>query len=388
MKKVLLVCCILAGIAGWYYFSPQRQYPEIRELDGRTYSFGELTVFFTDIARKKGAVYAFDLLKRAPLPENTDMHLLGHVIGDELYKKEGMRGIGVCTQDFRNACSHSIVVGFFLEYKEAGIPDIAEACRQAPGGSGAYTMCFHGLGHGILAAVDYKLPEAIALCQKIPTVDFRMREAAECTGGAVMEIISGGFHNKKLWQAATRTYLGGPDPVGLCTSSYMPASSRPLCLEYLTPHLVAAAGGTLDTVPHDAVLTKAFGYCRLLADESDRAACFAGFGKEFVVLVHARDTRSFADMPESEIRQVYRLCQLAGGSGENACLTHALDSLYWGGEQGIETPMRFCSLMESAPLKDNCFRHLMGAVRFFAKDDAIVFKACRQLPQGYEKECR
>lgn len=30
----------------------------------------------------QGAKYAFDILKTAPVPPNTDTHLLGHVVGD------------------------------------------------------------------------------------------------------------------------------------------------------------------------------------------------------------------------------------------------------------------------------------------------------------------
>ena len=118
------------------------------------------------------------MLKRASVPSGTDMHLLGHVVGDILYAQEGLKGIKTCTHDFRNACSHTIVVGLFSEQGEVALPKIAETCYQAPGGSGAYTMCFHGLGHGVLAYTGYDLTKAAQLCQKTGTTGYNYRESA------------------------------------------------------------------------------------------------------------------------------------------------------------------------------------------------------------------
>jgi len=88
-------------------------------------SFKELANYFTEIAEAKGAPYALDVLKAAPIPLDTDMHLLAHTVGDILYRQQGLEGIKVCTHDFRNACSHSVVIGAFLEQGEAALPGIA-----------------------------------------------------------------------------------------------------------------------------------------------------------------------------------------------------------------------------------------------------------------------
>src|SRR5260221_11164644 len=108
-------------------------YPEIENLADKK-TFPELSAFFAQLARKKGAVYAYKVLNTALLPPNTDLHLLGHVVGDVLFRQEGLKGIQKCTQDFRNACSHSIVVGLFLQDGEKALSQIADVCRKAPGG--------------------------------------------------------------------------------------------------------------------------------------------------------------------------------------------------------------------------------------------------------------
>src|SRR3989338_10209532 len=138
------------------------------------------------------------IFKAAPLGPNIDLHLLGHAVGDELYKQEGLNGITICDNDFRNACSHSIVIGLFYDKGDGALSEISEACRKAPGGSGAYTMCFHGLGHGILAATGYDMGKTAEYCKKTDTTTCK-RESTECIGGSVMEIIGGGFHDREIW---------------------------------------------------------------------------------------------------------------------------------------------------------------------------------------------
>ena len=90
-------------------------YAEIEEIRAKQLSpFQELSSYFQDVAVKKGAGYAYDVLKRVSLPSNIDMHLMGHVVGDILYSQQGLAGMNACTHDFRNACSHTIVVGLFF----------------------------------------------------------------------------------------------------------------------------------------------------------------------------------------------------------------------------------------------------------------------------------
>jgi hypothetical protein len=391
-KIVAISMCIgLFVFLGWLFYQEKfaEQYLEVKIVAQEEMDFGELSVFFTKLAQSKGAPYAYEILRRATFSQRTDMHLLGHVIGDELYKQEGIEGMSVCTQDFRNACSHSIVVGYYLAHGEAGLPDIADACRRAPGGNGAYTMCFHGLGHGVLAATGYDFPRTVALCQHNGTPAYMFREGSECVGGAVMEIISGGFHDKAKWEIASKHYLSSDDPLLPCTAGYMPESSRVLCLEYLTPHLVTVAGQSFDLgIPPDDVLIRAFGYCKQIQDAYQRSACFQGFGKEFIVMAGGNDIRTLPSMTDEQMQQVFSLCSLAGDAdGEIACLTHALDSLYWGGENDSNGAIRFCAIMTNQTLQDRCFDHLIGAMRFFVKDEDSRQNFCQNVPEIYMSRC-
>ena len=292
--------------------SEDRAYPELAYLAGTTLSFGELSHFFRGLAEEKGAAYAFEVLKAAPLPPGTDLHLLGHAVGDVLYKQQGMEGIKICTNDFRNACSHSIVVGLLLDHGEQVLPKIASACRQAPGGSGAYTMCYHGLGHGVLAYVNYDLARAVALCKKTGSAAYHNEEASQCVGGTIMEIISGGGHNHDVWEKQRPRWLKPDDPLYPCKQNFMPDSAKTFCYLYITPYLFEAAGAD-PSAPDSAALEKAFQFCDALPknDPGDRGSCYGGFGKDLIVLAQGRDIRKMTEMTYPQFERVYTWCLLA-----------------------------------------------------------------------------
>ena len=360
-------------------------YPELRDIENKQLSFGELSAFFKKIAQEKGAEHAFNILRVATLPPDTDLHLLGHAVGDELYKQKGLQGIAVCTNDFRNACSHSIVVGLLLEKGESALPDITQACRQAPGGSGAYTMCYHGLGHGILAYVGYNLDRAITLCKKTGT----QGEAPQCIGGAMMEIISGGGHNPELWARERVKYLIKDAPLTPCMSAIMPADGRIFCLIYITPYLWEAAGADIGN-PTSKDFSNSFKFCDALPadDGAGRDACFGGFGKEFIAFANDRDIRNVDQMNDQQMRQVYDWCMLAGSKNSiAACLAHAMNSLYWGGENKPEGAIRLCGVISDEYQQRSCFLNLIQSVRTYQSDSEYYKEFCKAIPKDYQSEC-
>ena len=363
-------------------------YPELKELagrDGAAISFSALADYFTALAKKKGAAYAFVVLKDARLPPDTDLHLLGHAVGDVLFKQQGLDGIKICTEDFRNACSHSIVIGLLLERGESALPQIAKACRKAPGGSGAYTMCYHGLGHGVLAFAGYDFTRAISLCEKTGTAG----EPPQCIGGAVMEIIGGGGHNREQWARERSRFLTPDDPLSICTSRTMPPDGRVLCLIYLTPYLWEAVGADLGN-PSDADFVKSFTLCERLpeADRAGRDACFGGFGKEFIALANNRDIRSVDQMSNQQYRRIVDWCALAPNrDARSSCLLSTMNSLYWGGENNRAGAINFCAVISDKDQQQSCFKNLIQSVRTYRDDAEYRQEFCTEIPRIYQELC-
>lgn len=365
--------------------------PEAQAFSGKSPSFGEVKEYLLNLSQKKGALYTYQALRVMELPPNMDFHLLGHIVSDQIYKEKGIAGMSSCTDDFRNACSHAIVVGIFSEKGVDALPLITEACRKAPGGSGAYTMCFHGLGHGILSFYGYRMEEAVSVCKKSGVTPFPNAEATQCISGAVMEIITGGDHDKAVWEVKHRHYLrDNPSPISLCQSSYMPREAAPLCFTYLTPYLFMAAGANLGN-PEPVYFKKAFSFCEEVpvTDIAAREACFGGFGKEFVPLAQSRDIRKIDQMTETQLKTVYGWCQEAPiKEGMLACLTHGLSSLYWGGENDPGAAIKLCQVTDDPQLKNSCYRNLISMVFYFQRNN-ISAKAsfCSRLPDPHRSQC-
>lgn len=333
-------------------------------------SFKELSDRFADLARERGAVYAYEVLGRAPLPSGTDLHLLGHVIGDELYKQEGIEGIKRCTNDFRNACSHTIVIGAYNEFGEDALPKIIDACSRAPGGPGAYTMCFHGLGHGVFAYYGYQLPETIAACERTATKEHGGAEVGQCIGGAVMELMGGGGHDRDAWLESRAKYLSGAeDPLAPCNSDTIPASYKGICYQYLTPHLFEVAGADLSN-PQPEHFLAAFGYCEGIPEErrEEREACFGGIGKEFPTLAVRQDIRLLEDPPMQALAQVRDWCALSGSvEGREDCVRSVVRTLYWGGERTADPALSFCARIEEPTMRAVCVDTLIMETRTYAQ---------------------
>lgn len=360
---------------------------DLQKLTGVEQNFTGIRAFFVALAKEHGGVYAFEVLKRAQVPPNTDMHLLGHAVGDELYKQVGLDGMQYCGHDFRNACSHSIVVSALLAEGMNVFDKVNDTCKKAPGGPGAYTMCFHGFGHGVLAYSEYEVPQAVKLCGKVGTKEYGNEEVAQCIGGIVMEMHQG-VHDPEIWAQKKDKYLTPSDPLRLCKSDYMPESAKVLCYSYITPYIFDAAGAKNGN-PTPDIYAKSFAFCDSVVNDKQRQSCYGGLGKEFVVLAQDRDIRRMEDTPNDKLSVSASWCALSNNEeAETACLLSILDSLYWGGENNPEVSVRYCSLLKDGSVKNSCFRHLFEITTYYQPNQIIRKTICDSVPASFTNQCK
>jgi hypothetical protein len=367
-------------------------FSEIEALKGSGMGFKELSIFFADLAEKEGGEYAYKSLARAAkmsyITPGIDLHLLGHVVGDVLYKQQGIEGIKVCTNDLRNACSHSIVVGAFLEKGRPVLKEVVEACKLAPGGRGAYTMCVHGLGHGILAFTEYDMAEAVKICEDIGKPVSGDRVYLECIGGIVMEMMAG-INDREQWEKQKPKYFSEKDPLAPCNMDFMPDAARPMCYNFLTPHLFEFAGANLGR-PLPENFKKAFTYCNKIPKNKvgERISCYGGFGKEFVVLVNDRNVQSIEDLSEEKLKRIYEWCDLADDpQGVIDCMKFSLQSLYWGGENDKKVAIAYCGLIPNEENSKICYDDLINSVGYYYNDANYHEAFCREVPESVRSTC-
>ncbi len=384
----ILGAVLLADSFGDTETVKERDIEKVTALTNRQASFDDFVELFTEVANDKGGAYAFDLMRVSPLPFGLDQHLLGHEIGDLLYTQEGIEGMGICTHEFRNACSHTMVIGALLEFGEGALPRIRDACFNAPGGSGAYAMCFHGLGHGVLAFNGYEMKKTVALCDKLGTPEYEDREAIECFGGAIMEIIGGGGHDPENWQLRRDEYLDPEEPFGLCASDIVPGEFKPICYIYMTPFAFEASGADMGN-PGPAAYKKTFEWCAEIpaSEIENRGACFGGVGKELIGFAIGRNF-ALDVPPENQLATMYEWCMLAGPQdGKEQCVASVVSSLYWGGEKPYQAITNFCALVDNPLIADDCYRSGIQNVLSYNTDPAYRAEFCEALPDSWHSEC-
>lgn len=384
---VLALTGAIAALAVVFQFVPASgEYAEAATITENVANFKDLSDRFAALADEKGGVYAYEILRRAVLPPNTDVHLLGHAIGDILYTQKGIDGMYDCTQDFRNACSHTIVIGALNEFGEPALDMIRDACRKAPGGSGAYTMCFHGLGHGVFAYYNYEIPETVAFCKKTATKEYNNREYIECVGGMIMELMGGGGHNHDAWLASREKYLTD-DPLAPCSTSVIPGDVKGICYTYITPHLFERAGANM-AMPQADDIEGAFAYCDAIPNKEskNRYACFSGIGKELPILAVDRDARAINTASDAALARMRDLCRTAPHTeAYSACIESVQDSIFWGGENDVDVSIRFC-MQPHGDERDTCFSYLFGIAKTYVPSNERS-NFCARMPEEFREAC-
>lgn len=388
ISLVILVISIFIFLSS-YQTKHTRTYSEISTIQIEKMNTIQLEDYFTNLSKAKGAQYAFKVLEKASLPKITDVHLLGHLIGDQLYKQKGANGMKDCTDAIRNACSHSIITNLFYERGEDSITQISDICKDAPGQENAYPLCFHGFGHGVLAYTDYNLDRTINLCKQAAITDPSNGEFPECIGGAIMELISGGDHDKKIWYKQRQITLKEADPLYPCFSIISDPDARRMCLSYITPYLFEVSGKS-SFIPSNEVIQNSFKYCEgiPLSDFKNRQACFGGFGKEFTPLSKNKDIRRIDTLSSEEINQIYSWCLLTPVTdGQEACVFSSLRSIYWSGTVDKKYVIEFCNRAPTESLKEYCFKESINSIKAAKKSFIYNHDFCSKLAVKYRNNC-
>ncbi len=341
--------CLVGVITIASGYGSNDAYPELAEIEAHgEWTLAQATDYFRTLAETRSPSYAFEVLNRATLPTSVNVHGVAHVIGYALYAKEGLAGMEQCTEDFRYACSHALVISGFVEHGAAALSDIVDACEAAPGGPGAYEACMHGLGHGLLAYADYNLPQALRTCRT--AADFgppregnghRLTDPyEECVGGVVMEM-GQGAHDETVHALMAPRYAPEDNPLMPCTSDEMPEDARDACYLNVTQRLLVSVGAVA-SIPEPELYAPAMRLCRG-APREYQAACYGGFGKEFSFYAIQRDTQDPTRVSDAALGDVWEWCGYAeDAEGVRRCGQVALDSFFWAGRNGLFTPYAFC----------------------------------------------
>jgi hypothetical protein len=361
---------------------------KVQTLVAKQASYNEFDTLFRDIASSESGVYAYAVLKHSMLPVGIDAHALGHGIGEIMYPQEGIAGMSLCTHDFGNACSHTMVIGALMEHGTGALPDIQTACHDAPGGAASYVECFHGLGHGMLAFNGYSIERSVDMCEKVGSAQFDHRDSLECFGGALMELMSGGGHDQDIWAAKRAYYLQSDNPFGLCQQDYLSLEYQAMCYKYLTPFAYESFGTNAANPSEEAILGVFRECAKLPTDQTTlRRACFGGQGKEFVETALGRHHTGSITPTSKQLEKMQYWCSLSEfDDGYRYCAESVIASLYSGGEHSYLAPLQYCSMLPAID-RSMCYARITTEVSHAVTDAQSRQHYCSLLPTAELEEC-
>jgi hypothetical protein len=327
------------------------------------------------VLRRDGLDAALDSLERRAARDSTvlrDGHQMAHALGRDAVTQHGGDAsiIRECRSSFASGCYHGVVEAALGHTGRIDMAQLEHLCVSidGPGGPAPGFECIHGLGHGVLGAVDRDLAATLRHCDALSTA----RRAASCHSGAFMEAITGALGLPMTHEMHSHA------------ADHAHAAARPLAIDPADPYSPCDAY-------HDPYATSCWlfqGYVILRANGFDaaralrvcdgspdgRAArCYESIGHQLTGLFQRGDAWMLGECAKGNPALAARC---AGGA------TLALNATDWSGRRAA----RLCSAAPPA-WKDECYRSAAGALVDLATPQQRA-SLCAAIEAEYIESCR
>ncbi len=285
---------------------------------------------------------------------HTQAHKIGR-IGYELYKEKAFPS---CDASCHSGCYHGAMEWFLTEEGTSNLPEkIDGICKLFDTSFGLFE-CLHGVGHGVLAYLDYDLPNTIKECRSLKD-SFAQ---TSCFGGAFMENVVTG-QGQGVGKVDHETpWVNKTDPLFPCNAIDQSYEVQFQCYQMQTSWMLTLAGYNFDTVASQC----------LKAPENMITVCYQSFGRD-AAGNSLRDPKKILD-----------ICKKVPAQADyyDRCITGAMNVIvdFWGPALKGQAS-EFCSMLDPAH-KQNCYSGLAGRLHGVFKSPADRKAIC----DGFEKE--
>lgn len=266
-----------------------------------------------------------------------DCHQEAHNIGRIGYKIYKERAFGECNASCHSGCYHGAMEIFLNEQgTEKLAENIDRICKSFSTSFGVFE-CLHGVGHGVLAYVDYDLPEALKECQKLGGVFSR----DSCYGGVFMENILTGQGLGASESGHDTTWVNKTDLHYPCNAIDQDASVQHQCYLMQTSWMLTFSNYDFDKVAAECAKAPA----------SLIPVCFKSFGRDAA----GHTLRN----PEKIVEICDKVPKESQGYHEE-CATGAVNVIvdFWGAD--LKNQANELCRMLGEPGKRACYQTLAG----------------------------
>lgn len=291
---------------------------------------------------------------------NFDCHQQAHKLGRLSYQIFGVKAFQKMDTTCHSGMIHGAMEAFLKEKGTTNLSaNIKSLCDKADSAFGHFE-CLHGVGHGVLAYSDYKMPWALSTCKTLAD-NFSQ---SSCFGGVFMENIIVSEGNGVV--AAHQTKWVSDDPFFPCNGVDQNIDVQTQCFMMQTSRM-------LDMYGYD--FKKVAATCNL-APQNIRSICFQSMGR---------------DASGQTLRNPLKtndICKLAPTDYYRDCLKGALYVFvdFWGASLTSQ-PQELCKAVESKD-KDYCYS-LFGVrlPEIFGGDVQKIRKICGYSEIEYQLSC-
>ena len=283
---------------------------------------------------------------------NGQCHINAHLLGKIGYEKQGISALNNCSIVCYGGCYHGVMEEYLKTNSEENIMDILrEECLAPQFNSGEVFSCLHGAGHGILAMLNYDLPEAIVFSGELPSE----QERIAFDSGVFMENALGPIENQTTIQHFSA--YATSDPEYPCT--ILEEKDKSMC--YGTQSLRFLALG-MNFKEHEKI-------CDGLAEKKYVKECYYGIGKVYSEL-NKRELGEFCNSFDNETHS-------------DVCVMGVLATLF---AEDIDLTMPEMCLYTSENFREKCYEYVLNSLHDRVTEEEKE-EVCGYFPEKFIDEC-
>jgi hypothetical protein len=337
------------------------------------------------VLHRQGLAASLDTLEQWAARDSAvlrDGHQIAHALGRQAVADHGGDAavIRQCRPAFASGCYHGVVEATLRDGGRIDMPRLQRLCveTERATGPGPGYECVHGLGHGIVGAVDYDIQAALRTCDALSTSSLR----TSCHSGAFMEAITtalgepafGGTPGHAHGAEHQHAPAGSPKPQSDRRLSIDPSDPYSPCDRFSDPYASSCwlfQGFVI--LRHNAFdASRALHVCEA-APDGRAARCYQSIGHQLTGLFQRDDGWILEQCAQGR-------SDLAPQCAAGAAL--ALDAIDWSGNRAV----RLCAAAP-AEWKEACYRSASAALADLAPPSRRA-QVCERIEAAYGPACR
>ena len=285
-----------------------------------------------------------------------DCHVPAHKAGRFAYTIFSMKAFDSIAGECHAGGFHGAVEAYFKERGTTHLADdVKVICRSELNPFYSH-QCVHGIGHGLMAAANHELPEALEKC------DALKERQDSCWSGVFMENIVGGLGGHEGHGAHTTKYLND-DPHYPCTMVAEKYKSG--CYFYQPARMMQLFAADFRRI----------GLACANAPAQFQDVCFQSMGREVGGAYKGRVAgaiQSCTNAPEGKLRI--------------NCLMGAVQDSFWD-PAGQDPALTFCALLNAKAEKDACYETIFSRAPHILPTMREIQGFCAKAEAPYRASC-